>query len=276
MSEKLTSLEQILSAAKEEQHKYASTFWAPSTQKGVRLTEITTAQQKRLIKSVIDSPIFNTEFIFTFRDILKENCVDNIDIDTLTLIDKLAIAIGLRVACIGATVDLEVTTEDDKDPVTYTLDLMELHETIKKSVKNIKPKIFQQNIFEVTCSVPTIGVEFRVEKELRGNGEELNLETNEQLRDVLGEAFITEIVKYIQQVKIKQGDAFVEIDWTSMSFADRIKVTETFGMNLLKQIIDYINLIKTEIDKIEVIKFKIGDKDYERRLTIDGNFFTIS
>jgi hypothetical protein len=31
-----------------------------------------------------------------------------------------------------------------------------------------------------------------------------------------------------------------------------------------------------EIDKIELVKFEFEDKVYERRLSIDGNFFTVS
>ena len=45
---------------------------------------------------------------------------------------------------------------------------------------------------------------------------------------------------------------------------------------MLKDIIKYINKIKEEVDKIEVINFEYNGEKFERRLTVDGRFFTIS
>lgn len=276
MSEKITSLNDILNAVKQQQQQYASGYWIPSLGKEGRFTEITTSQQKRLIKSVVDSPIFNTEFIYTFRDILKENCVDEtINVDNLTLLDKLVLAIGLRATCIGPQLDIDVSGEDEKE-IIYTLDLIDIYESIKNKTIKINNKSFVEGIFKIECGIPTIGTEYNLEKERRTTGENIDIETNAELREVLGEAFISEIVKYIHKVYMKQGDSFVEIDWDQLTFEERIKVVETFGMKLLREVINYINKIKEQFDKIELVKFEHLGKKYERRLTVDGRFFTIS
>ena len=276
MSEKITSLDQILATVKSEQQKYASGLWVPSLEKELRFTEITTSQQKRLIKSVVDSPVFNTEFIYTLRDILKENCMEDLDIDTLTLLDKLVIAIGLRATCIGSEVEIEVPAEEGKEAFTHTVDLIKLYEKIKEAKINVKADTFEKGVYKVVCDIPSIGTEYQLEKERRTTGANINIETTEELRDVLGEAFISEIVKYIKQVSVKQDEEFVEVDWTELTFEDRIKVVETFGMPLLKQVVEHINVLKKEFDKVEMIKFTRKKEPYERRLTIDGRFFTIS
>jgi len=277
MSETLKTVDQILQLAKQEQQKYASGFWAPSLQKDVRFTEITTAQQKRLIKSVIDSPVFNSEFIYTLHDIFKENCIDeDVNIEDLTILDKLIISLGLRAACIGPEVDIEVTSEDGNKTFNHTINLIELYDKIKNKIKQTKSKTITQGVFRIECNIPTIKIEYDLERELRGKVENIEIQTNEELRNVLGDAFIGEVVKYIQGVSIKEGEDYTKVDWSDLSFEERIKVVDTFGMKMLKEIIKYINKIKEEVDKIEVINFEYSGEKFERRLTVDGRFFTIS
>lgn len=270
------SLDKILQAVKEDQQKYASNYWVPSTQDPVRLTEINTAQQKKLIKSVIDSPVFNTEFIYTFKEILEENVVGDTNINNLTVLDKLVLAIALRATCIGPTIDIEVTPENSDKSVSHTIDLIELYNKVKAGVEHITEEKYEIGNYRVVCSIPTIETEFRAEKELRQDSEKIELNSNKELRDTLGEAFISEIVKYIKNVEVKIQENFEDIQWNTLSFSDRIRVLETFNMKLLNSVIEYINKVKKEVDKVELINFKVGDKKYERRLTIDGNFFTIS
>jgi hypothetical protein len=113
---------------------------------------------------------------------------------------------------------------------------------------------------------------------LRNKLANIEIEDIEELRQTVGDAFIGEIVKYVNKVSIKEQDdnKLTLIEWQQFKFADRIKVIETFKTGLLKDILDYINVIRKEIDKIELINFEFGGEKYERRLTIDGNFFTIS
>ena len=69
---KLESLESVLDLMDRVNETFAYGVWVPSLNKEIMFREINTSQQKRLIKSVIDSPIYHTEFIFTLRQILKE------------------------------------------------------------------------------------------------------------------------------------------------------------------------------------------------------------
>ncbi|MDD4110025.1 MAG: hypothetical protein PHS54_00565 [Clostridia bacterium] len=273
----ITSIDQINKIIKRKEIAYASHFMIPSLKKEVPFNEINTSQQKRLIKSVIDSPVYNTEFIFTFREILKENCQDPlVDIDNLTIIDKLILALGLRMKSVGDKIDVEVTTKDGSK-VNVGLEASKILNMALNVLIDIGPQTLEDPYFKLVCSIPTIGSEYKVEKDLRSNTTNIEIENVEEIRQTIGDAFVSEIVKYISKVFIKdQDEKLIPIDWAQLKTSDRIKVVETFKTTLLKEIINYINNVRKEIDKIELINFEFKGEKYERRLTIDGNFFTIS
>ena len=70
------NINDILNVMNRANEVFSYEIWIPSLQKDVMFREMTTSQQKRLIKSVIDSPIYNTEFIFAISQIIKENCAE--------------------------------------------------------------------------------------------------------------------------------------------------------------------------------------------------------
>ena len=53
----------LLAAMKEANQSFKYDVMIPSLNRNVPFSEISTAQQKKLIKSIIDSEIYNTEFI---------------------------------------------------------------------------------------------------------------------------------------------------------------------------------------------------------------------
>lgn len=273
----ITSLDQINKIIKRKDVAYASHYTIPSLKKDVPFNEINTSQQKRLVKSVIDSPVYNTEFIYTFREILKENCQDaTIVIDDLTIIDKLVLALALRVKSIGNNIDVEIQTKE-ATKVNVGLEAAKILDIALNTIQDIPTRTFEDGYFVIECSIPTIGTEYKLERELRNRTTAIEIENIEELRQTVGDAFIGEIVKYISKVSIKdQEDALVPIDWQQFTFVNRIKVIETFKTGLLKDILGYINDVRKEVDKVELVKFEFGGETYERRLTIDGNFFTIS
>ena len=272
----ITSLDQLNKIIKRKDISYASHYRVPSLKKDVPFNEINTSQQKRLVKSVIDSPVYNTEFIYTFREILKENCQDaTIDIDNLTIMDKLVLAMGLRIKSIGSTVDIEVETKTNAQKVNVSLELPKILEAALAALEDLPNACVEDEYYRVECTIPTVGVEYKMEKELRNNSTGVEIQNVEEMRKTVGDAFVSEIAKYINTVFIKDDGKLIPVEWQKFSYADRIKVLETFKTSLLREILNYINLVRKEIDKIELVKFEFGGELYDRRLSIDGDFFTI-
>lgn len=272
----LTSIEQINSIIKKKDIAYTSHHTVPSLKRDVPFSEINTSQQKRLVKSVLDSPVYNTEFIYTLREILKENCQDpQVDIDSLTIIDKFILALSLRIKSIGNDIETEIQIEGEN--VNVTLDGSKILQLALDTVQNLNSETIQDQYYVIECSVPTISTEYKLEKELRPKPTKLEIDNVEEMRETIGDVFTSEIVKYINKVSIKgENDQLIPIEWNRFSYADRIKIVETFKIGILKDILSFINKVTKEIDKITLIKFNFKDNEYERRLTIDGGFFTIS
>lgn len=268
-------VEQILAEIKKRQISYASSIWVPSINKEVRFLEINTGQQKRLVKSIVDSPVFDTEFVCTFRDVLKENCVDEVDIDTFTIIDKLFIAINLRASSIGPLIPME-TKNKAGEKININIDLSEVLKHAKEKITKIESAVFSNNAVNVTCCLPTIGVEYRLEKEIHSEGKDIDFEDVNEIKEIIGEAFIEEIAKYIGNVTLKEKEGETSIQWETLSFTDRLRIIATFDSKILKQIIGYINEVKQAVNNVEIVNFKFNEEIFTERLVLDENFFLLS
>jgi hypothetical protein len=280
--EKKLEIKDVLSLIDKANETFCYEVWVPSLNKYVMFREINTSQQKRLIKSIIDSPIYNTEFIFALHQIIKENCADNIDVGQLNIIDKLFISIAMRSVSISDTFEVEVVI-DDKTTVKKSIILSELIKNIKDKVKLPESTTIQDDkgILSLTCGIPSILTEYKLERELRNTGlNRQSVDTPEQMRDAVGEAYITEIVKFITGLNIKSGDTINKIDFNTLDFSNRIKLLEKLPVKLVEKLIKYIDSVRQELDKVTLLKFDI-EKDgkietVERKLTVDGGFFTNS
>ncbi len=251
-------------------------IYIPSLQKNVMFRQINTAQQKRLIKSIIDSPAYNTQFIFTLKKIIDENCVESINIDDLTILDKIIIAIKMRSYSIGNDFELSFDMPDG-EKVTRIIKLNELLENKLESIK-IEPRTISDSkgVFTIVCGLPTISDEYRLEDELRRNTITVEINNEKDLRETIGEVYVNELVKYIKQISIKEDDQITDIDLKKVDFKNRIKIIEQLPTSATQQIVTYINDITKEFEKIILIKETINGKELEQRFKIDASFFTRS
>lgn len=271
------NLDDIVKTIDRASETFAYEIWVPSLKRNVMFKEINTSQQKRLIKSIIDSPIYNTEFIFTLYKLIEENCVEKLDTGNLTILDKLFIAIAMRSTSINDVLELEFKI--DEKTVKRGISLMDIIKKCKDTI-NIQDTITltdDKQIFTLECSIPTIRTEYGLEQESRkGKSPNMNANTPEELRETIGNAFIDEIIKYINVLSIKNGDDIVKITFNDINFANRMSLTERLPIKLIEKLVKYIASIKVELDKVVLIKIEHEGKVMEQRLTIDGSFFMSS
>lgn len=265
-------------------------IYIPSLSRNVMFRQINTSQQKRLIKAIIDSPAYNTQFIFTLRGIIEENCAEKINVNDLTILDKLIIAIKMRAYSVGN--DFELTfeiprikkpdeKEDENAPktekITRILNLNELLDGRLESIK-IEPLTIKDanGVYSVDCFMPTIFEEYSLEDELRNTNKSIEIKNESELRETIGEVFINEVVKYIKKISIKDKDNIVEIDLKTVNFKNRVRILEQLPTALTKLVVDYISTVTKEFEKIILIKETINGTVIEQRLKIDASFFTRS
>ncbi len=276
-TEKQGTIDDLIKIINKTRETFNYEIFIPSLQKKVMFREINTAQQKRLVKAIIDSPAYNTEFIFALQQIIKENCVDNsININELTIYDKMIISLIMRSVSIGDIITMTLKSAKEDKTFTRELKLKELVEKVVNEIKIESTTIADDlNMFTVDCSLPTIGEEYEMESQLHKNNKNVEINTDNELRETIGSVFINEIVKYIKNITIKnkENDELTIIDLKQLDFKNRIKVIESLPSKLINKIIDYIGLINKEFEKILLVKVDNNGENLEWRLKIDSSFF---
>ncbi len=281
VKKEMGSLEDVLGMMDRVNEVFSYEVWVPSLKKNVMFREINTNQQKRLIKAIIDSPIYNTEFIFTLRKVIKENCTDpSIDVDKLTILDKLMIAMKMRSVSVGDS--LELTIPIGSDSIKRGISLEKLITDLKDNVEvpDVETFVDEKDIYQLECGIPTISTEFKLEDEMRKNTETTDVKNYEELRQTVGDVFIGEIAKYIRGISVKEGDKLTRINLDDLSFRNRIALIEKIPERIVKQVVTYIEKVKEEIDKVTLVSVNIGSEEApdmkEEKFAIDGSFFTSS
>src|SRR4051812_27819585 len=77
-------------------------FYVPSVKRSVSFKGITTGQQKSLLETAVDNPVFQTRFVIATYNLIIENCLEKDIITQLTVIDRAAILVQYRSAVYGS------------------------------------------------------------------------------------------------------------------------------------------------------------------------------
>jgi hypothetical protein len=247
----------------------------PSLQKKILFKQLTTEQLKRVLKTVIDSPIYNTEFILTFNSIIKENCLDEeVSVDNLTAFDKLLVLFKTRIESISPELVLSYTDEEKEQyKLTESSKKINLQEHFTNFVEKgitFDNEIIDVNGCRVTCSVPTIQTENKLEKELHKNAK-LEINTPEELRNVVGETFINELVKFISQISIEDK----VVDLLALPFKTRIGIVEGLPTNLINKVIKYIERYREGTKDLLTIKISTDNGVLVKDIPQDASFFNM-
>lgn len=277
-------LSQAIRAIDAANSRFTYDVWVPSLGVMVPFKEISTAQQKALLKSIVDSEIYNTGFILSTYDILKSNCTDSsIDIASLTIIDKLFILLHMRAVSISDTLDIQVKSKVDPDVVIKrSINLMKLIEKGKNAVSNIEEECHTVDNYTITYNVPSIEVEYQLERQLRNDNIDIEINDINELRSNIGTKFIGEVSKYIKRVDIAQEDGnSVTIDLSQYSFKDRIQLIERLPSRCLDLVFKYIKRVDDQIDQLSLYKGSFTHKDktkeqFEYTINLDSRFFIAS
>lgn len=252
----------------------------PSLQQDIKFKQLTTEQLKRLLKSVVDSPIYNTEFILTFNSIIKENCLDQtVNTDNLTVYDKLLIFFKTRLESISLDYNFTFTDEEVQQnnltEKSKRVSLLEHYNNFAKDILNYQPETITLNNCSVTCNLPTLHTENKLEKELHKNVK-IEVTTPEELRNIVGETFINEITKFITSISIDDKT----IDLLSQSFKSRINLVEKLPTNIINKVIKYIENYRNSTKKLLTYKVPVETTSQttvhiEKDIPFDASFFNM-
>jgi len=220
--------------------------------------QLTTAQLKELIKTVVDSPITQSQFNSTATKIFVESL--NQPKDKLTIVDRLLFLLAIRANSLSPTKEIE--QEHKKITVNFNQISKKLIEKIKQHKEKFASKEFSLDKITLGVSVPLLTTESQLNEELYKN-QTINVEDTEQLRKVLGEAFINEIAKTVEFLTINEKT----LDLSTVTFKSRLKTIESLPAQLIQKVIEYIEDYKKIVDECLTVD--------GYTVPIDGSLFSV-
>lgn len=265
------NIHDVLQILKELDKTNSFDIYLPSIQKPVSFKQLNTEQLKKLLKTVIDSPIHNTEFTTTFNGIIKENILDEtINIDSINVFDKLLILIKTRIESISPEYTFNLSDEEVSESKltdkSFTVNLAEAYNSFILKQPKFEKEVIKTNTYEITTSLPTIQTENKLEKELYKNIK-LEITTPEELRNTIGDTFINELTKYISELKVNE----TVIDFSALTFKNRIKIVEQLPTSAINGVLKYVEKYKNYIKPIATYSKGTLEKD----IPLDASFFNM-
>lgn len=262
----MTEIKDILSALKSLDETTGFDVFIPSLQKEVKFKQLTTEQLKRILKSVVDSPIYNTEFTLSFNNIIKENCLDtNISINDFTVYDKIFILLKTRIESISENYNYSFTKEEKEENnlnvEKVLVNLTNIYQSAVENCETLPEELIEVDQCTIKCNLPSLSTENKLEKELHKNVK-IEVESPEELRNIIGETFINEVTKFISSVKV--SDQSIEL--SNIDFKNRIKIVEQLPTNLINKVIKYIESYRN-ITK-NILNFTVSVKNEQDQLVV--------
>jgi len=264
MSTDSSHLKTVLALLNQLDQSISFNVYIPSLQRNIPFKQLTTEQLKRILKTIIDVPLYNTEFILTINSIIKENCLEtDFDTNTLTVLDKQIILFKTRIESVSSSYTFEI--EDEK--ITTSLS-DKLTNFLNKQII-LDSETYSNNSYSIVCSLPTLITENKLEKELHQNIA-FTINTPEELRNAIGETFINEITKFITSITIN----LTPVDLSVYSFKDRIKIVERLPIALINDVIKYIEKYRNLVKELYSFELQLNNGSViEREILQDASFF---
>jgi len=231
--------------------------FVPSLNKTVKFKNLNLKQQKDLLKSSVDESLTKLAFIVNFFNIVQENIIDtSVNVNSFYIFDRAAIALALRVSGL----DSEYTADD---VVINLNDALKQIPTIRVTPDILSSTVEIQNL-SVDLEVPKLGLDRDI------SSITINKLKNVQDKDIktlVGELFIHEIIKFIQNVTFKNEAGDQTVSFANLKVDDKIAIIEKFPANLTSKILEFIKAYRDFETKFTTI----GDTSIE----IDASFFSV-
>jgi hypothetical protein len=275
MSNNTDNVQDIIQALKELDKSNSYEIFLPSLQKEIPFKQLNAEQFKRILKTVIDSPVYNTEFIVTFNSIIKENILEpTVNTEKLNIFDKLLILLKTRIDCIDLNYTFTFTDDEIKNnnltSTNSSINLKEVYDAFVKELPNFSPKEYTYQQCSVICDLPTLDIENKLEKELHKNVK-LEISTPEELRLTLGDTFINELSKYIQTIKVNE----TVFSFDTLNFKSRVKVVEQLPSTAVNKVLKYIEEYKKLTTRLTSYKLQVDGTEINKELPLDATLFNV-
>lgn len=242
-----------------------STFSIPTSQGEVTFRQLTTSHLKQIIQTVIDAPIAGSLFSTAINKILAEclvtECVDPLAFNAN---DKLMFILATRIHSLSPLCRIDVGGVKKEVSLQGALDSVSA--LAAEGTWSVPSVTTLDGGICVTCSIPSIKTETSVDASIVRSVTDFDINDAQNLRDMIGRAFISELTKYINSVTVNE----VEFDLSVYGGADRAKVVENLPASVTSVAVKFAENYKNAVEKCLTVKLFDGT---EHVLKIDGSLF---
>ena len=225
----------------------------------VALTPLTIKQQKDIIKTALDVVLSPITFAIVTSEIVRDNLQGKLN---LTILDKPLFLLALRANSLGT----KFTTEDNKTVLSFAENLNQKNviDTSKLSETLSFPSL------DITTKVPSIEDDYKINLECKKILENKKSKEEEKVKDLIGEIYIYEIIKFIDSVKLTVDDKVEDVKFNVLSIQQKVETVENLPMAVTSRLIESIAKIRAV--ESEPLKVMVDGKDVT--ISLDTSFFT--
>ena len=234
--------------------------YARSVNADVSFLPLTIKQQKNIIKTALDVVLSPITFSLTTTEIIKENIQTKTN---LSIIDKPLILLALRANSLGTS----YVIDGEQKEVVDLSECLKRREAI--NIADLAETLTFDNL-EITTKVPSLEEDYRVNLDCKRVLDSRKSNDNDKIKDLIGEVYVYEIIKFIDNIKVTVDNKTDEIKFNILSINQKVETVESLPMAVTTKLIQSIaNIRKVETDSL---KLMVGDK--EVTINLDTAFFT--
>lgn len=267
MSDQKTNFADALSLLKKNAEQRSYDVWVPSLKQNVKFKPLTTLHHKKFVKSLIDSSLFTTTLNLHIYDVIKQSCLDaNVDIDNLTVFDKLAICFALRKHNFKKPYSVMLSEDESRD-----ISLDNVLAGFKKKYKDVESGEITEGSLIINLSLPTLKREREFDSYIFSKHlANLNKADENQVNQVLADLVLYGSIVYIDSLSI--GDQFV--DFSTLRVDQKVELIGNLDALIFNKLNEYVqkctdaraSLCSVEINGLD-------DKPLNVEIAIDAGFF---
>ena len=220
-----------------------------------------TEQQKELLKTALDIVMTPITFALATTDIIIKNLAAPAK---LTILDKPNLLLALRADALGTEVTQEVEGVKIKFDYAENLKIKNKIDLTAFTTSILLDKI------EVITKVPTLDEDLRTNAECKRILDSKKSTNEDKLRELVGEVYIYELIKFIDCIKLADGANIEEIKFSTLSIPQQIEVIENLPMALNGRLIDFISTVRDA----EQSALKVKNEETTYTINLDTVFFT--
>lgn len=192
---------------------------------------LTMSDLNQIIEVSLNDNSVQVGFYSAITDIFARSLLDATDRE-FNIIDRLLYILQVRAASVSST----KTFADEDEPITIDFKNMvkKLQEAIVKNSEWFSPKTFSYDNMSITCDIPTVKSDVLV-------GEQfykylaLDMDDEEDVKTFIGQNFMIELAKCLKTLVVGEST----LDFSTLSFEDRIKTIEQLPVLLMQDVISY-------------------------------------